>query len=159
MPMQSQCRGRIMALPIFSLNTRRWWVVKAMPWPLFFQGSPNNHQRRDWVGSRTGLDGYEKRKFLATTRVQTPDCAAHNKLLFPPCYPSITHITCRVLNFLVFNNSLNWRSFICTSKFLLYINFTIKCLGKTQVSYCDRKSSKSLTAYHINRWQSKILRR
>jgi hypothetical protein len=157
--MQAQCGGRIMALPIFILNIRRGWVVKAMPQPLFSQGNNNNHHRGGQVGSKTSLDEYEKRKFLAPTRVQTPDCPAHNKLLFPLCYTTLLRITCMVLNFLVFHNSLNWRSFICTSKFLLYVNFTIKCLGKIQVSYCDRKSSRSLSAYHINRWQSKTVRR
>jgi hypothetical protein len=145
MPMKAQCGGKIMALPIFNLNTRRGWLVKAIPWPLFSQGSPNNHHRGGWVGSRTALDGYEKRKISDPTRVQTPDSPAHNKLLFTLCYAILTCITGMVLNFLVFHNPLNWGSFINTTKFLLYIHFTIKCLGKIQVSYCDRKSSKCRT--------------
>jgi hypothetical protein len=120
MPVQAQCGGGIMALPIFSHNTTRGCMVKAMPRMLFSQGSPNNHHRGGWGGSQIGLVWYEKRKFLAPTRVQTPDCPAHNKLLFPLCYPSLTRITCMVLNFLVFHNSLNWRSFMGTSKFLLF---------------------------------------
>jgi hypothetical protein len=45
---------------LLDLGARRGWVVSTTPRPLYSRKKPGTHCTGGWVGSRAGLDVYEK---------------------------------------------------------------------------------------------------
>jgi hypothetical protein len=52
--------GRGIDLPILNLGTRKGWVVRTTPRPLYPRERPGTHCTVGWVGPTAGLDVCEK---------------------------------------------------------------------------------------------------
>jgi hypothetical protein len=80
--MKAEMGSGVTDVIIINLSAGWGWVINTMPWPFYpWKGFPVPIVRESGWTSGPVWTVVEKRKFLASTGVQTPNCPAHSKLL------------------------------------------------------------------------------